>query len=123
MPKAKSKAVPKSDAAPDMSPVVGLTTAMMVANPAVTKAWTDIMKESARFVSERLQEDMEAQKVLLQCKTPADLVQFQSEFVLKAMQQYTDEAQRITKIMTDAGEDIAKDARHSWSRVYDNIPL
>ncbi len=123
MPKAKSKAVPKSDAAPDMSPVVGLTTAMMVANPAVTKAWTDIMKESARFVSERLQEDMEAQKKLLQCKTPADLVQFQSEFVLKAMQQYADEAQRITKIMTDAGEDIAKDARHSWSRVYDNIPL
>ena len=123
MPKAKSKAVPKSDAAPDMSPVVGLTTAMMVANLAATKAWTEIMKESARVVSERLQEDMEAQKMLLQCKTPADLVQFQSEFVLKAMQQYADEAQRITKIMTIAGEDFAKDTRHSWARVYDNIPL
>ncbi|MEL7014259.1 MAG: phasin family protein [Pseudomonadota bacterium] len=123
MPRAKSKAAPKPAAAPDMSPVLGLTTAMMAANPAITKAWTDIMNESARFVSERLQEDMEAQKALMQCKTPADLVVFQSEFVLKAMQQYANEAQRMTKIMTDAGDELTKDARQTWSRAYDDVPL
>ena len=123
MPRAKSKAAPKSAAAPDMSPVLGLTTAMMAANPAITKAWTDIMNESAQFVSDRLQQDMEAQQALMQCKTPADLVKFQSEFLLKAMQHYADEAQRMTKILTDAGEEIAKDARQTWSRAEDDVPL
>lgn len=123
MPRAKSKVAPKPEAAPDISPVIGLTTAMLANNPAVAKAWTDIMNESARFVSDRLQQDMEAQKALMQCKTPAEFVTFQSDFVLKAMQQYADEAQRMTKIMTDASEEIAKDARHTWSRAYDNVPL
>lgn len=123
MPRAKSKTAPKSAAAPDVSPVVGLTTAMMATNPAITQAWTDLMSESARFVSARLEEDMEAQKALLQCKTPADLIAFQSQFVLKAMQHYADEAQRMTQIMRDAGDEITKDARQSWSRAFDDIPL
>lgn len=121
MPKAKAK--PKKTPASATSATSGLTTAMMAPNPAFAKAWVDIMNESARFLSERLQEDMEAQRALLSCKTPEEVVKVQSDFIFKAMRQYADEAQKMTKIMTEASDELTKEARQSWSRAYDDVPL
>ncbi|WP_294620555.1 phasin family protein [uncultured Roseovarius sp.] len=100
-----------------------MTAAMMVGNPALAKAWTEVMTESARFVSERLQHDFETQKVMMACKTPAEVMQVQSEFFRKAMQDYSEEAQRMYQIMTGSGEDALKQAKSGTKRGYDDVPV
>lgn len=100
-----------------------MTVAMMAGSPALAKAWADIMRESARFLSDRLQEDMETQKALLSCKNPAEVVQVQSEFFRKAMVDYTDEAQRMLMLMTGAGEDALEETKSTTKRGYDDVPV
>lgn len=107
----------------DESGIADVTATMMAANPALAKTWATVMNESARFLSERLQEDMEAQKALLACKTPAEVVKVQSEFFRKAMVQYSDEAQRMFRIMTDATEEAVREAGTGTRREYDDIPI
>lgn len=99
------------------------TAAMMAINPVVTKAWLDVMTESSRFVADRLQRDLETQKAMLACKSPAELLQIQSEFFQTAMEQYTNEAVRLYKMMSKATEDTIKDTKSGHSRGYDDIPL
>lgn len=106
-----------------MTGVSDLTTAMMGGNPAAAKVWADIMTESTRFVSDRLQQDVETQHAMLRCKTPADVVQLQSAFFQKAIEQYTDEAKRLFEIMTDATEGAVKDTKSGKSRGYDDVPV
>ena len=103
--------------------VADMTAAMMAANPALAKSWATLMNESARFLSERLQKDLDAQKALLACKTPAEVVEVQTEFFRKAMTDYSDEAQRMFKIMTGAGEEAVKEAKSSSRRGYDDVPV
>jgi hypothetical protein len=116
---AKSKKKPETENA-DISEI---TAAMMVGNPALAKAWTEVMTESARFVSERLQHDIETQKVMMACKTPAEVMQVQSDFFRKAMQDYSEEAQRMYQIMTGAGEDALKRSKTKSKRGYDDVPV
>jgi len=116
-----AKSTKKSETATGGMPA--MTAAMMVGNPALAKAWTEVMTESARFVSQRLQQDFETQKVMMSCKTPAEVMQVQSEFFRKAMSDYTDEAQRMYQIMTSAGEDGSKQSESSTKRGYDDVPV
>ncbi|MEL7258777.1 MAG: phasin family protein [Pseudomonadota bacterium] len=116
-----SKSTKKSETAPyDLSAMVASITA---ANPAMAKAWMDLMSESARFVSARLREDVETQKAMLNCKNPAEVVQVQSEFFQKAFEQYTAEAMKMFEIMTSATEEMVKDANTGRKRGYDDVPV
>jgi len=63
--------------------ISALPAAMMAGHPGA-RIWLEIMAESTRFVSERLQDDLETQKAMLRCESPAELVQLQSEFFRKA---------------------------------------
>lgn len=117
MAKAKKKSTAAKDGVADM------TATMLAGNPALAKSWATLMSESARFLSERLQEDLEAQKALLACKTPAEVVEVQSEFFQKAMVDYTQEAQRMFRIMSGATEEALKDAKTGTKRDYDDIPV
>lgn len=114
---------PASNASTAKPGVSAMTAALMAGNPAAARAWMDIMAESARFLSDRLQEDLETQKAMLRCKNPADLVQLQSAFFRKALEQYTAEAQKLFEIMRDAADKTMKDARSGHSRGYDDVPL
>ncbi len=69
--------------------------AMMAVNPAAAQAMMSVMAESARFLTDRLQQDLDAQKALLACKSPTELLQVQSEFMKTAMEQYIDYAIRF----------------------------
>ncbi|MDA7430979.1 phasin family protein [Primorskyibacter aestuariivivens] len=91
-----------------------LTDAMMAFTPMAPAVWQEIMTESARFVSERLQQDMEAQQAMMNCKTPMELLQVQTEFYQKAVQQYTEEAARMMKRMANP---------MGTKRSYDDVPL
>ncbi|SIT03551.1 Phasin protein [Roseivivax lentus] len=118
--------MPPKNETPDLALGAGMPTlsaAIMAVNPAATKAWMDLMSESAQFVTTRLHEDIETQKALLACRTPADLLRLQSDYIQKAIQQYTQEAQRLSKRMSKATEDIATEMKTGHARRYDDIPL
>lgn len=104
------------------SETAALASAMAAGNPAA-KLWLEIMAESTRFVSERLQNDHETQKAMLRCRNPADLVQLQSEFFRKAVEQFTSEAQRVFEIMTQASDEVARKTGTGTKRGYDDVPL
>ncbi len=112
----------KPEAAPETS-APGLSAAMMAVNPVAAKAWMDIMSESAGFVMNRLQSDLETQRALMACKSPDELMKVQSEFFRTAMEQYSGEAARMFKMMTQAAEDTVEDVKTGHKRGYDNIPL
>ena len=112
----------KSEATADMgAPAVAAT--MMAVNPVATKAWMDIMSESTGFVMDRLQRDLDTQKAMMACKSPEELMQVQLEFIKTAMEQYSDEAARLFKMMSKAAEDAIEDVKTGHKRGYDDIPL
>lgn len=86
---------------------------MAAFNPAAAKVWQDILTESARFMTERLQKDMETQKAMLACKSPAELMQVQADFYQQAMSDYSEEANRMFQLMSQTGA----------KRGYDDVPL
>lgn len=97
--------------------------AMFAANPVFAKAWMDMMTETARFMTERLRTDLETQKALMACRTPADLMAVQAEFLNTAMRQYADEAARVIDMTMKASQDIAEDMGSGHSRGYDDVPV
>ena len=114
------KTQPPVDTSGDVPAMVG---AMMAVNPVLTKAWTDILSESARFMTDRLKTDLETQKALMACTTPAELVEVQSAFLNTAVQQYADEAARIFEMTMKASQDVADDLQTGHSRGYDDVPV
>ena len=105
------------------SSVAAMTSAIMAISPVATKAWMDIFFESTRFVADRLQQDVETQKAILACKSPAELLQVQSEFFESAMQQYADQTKRLFEMMSKATETTIKEAQSGHARGYDDVPL
>ena len=97
--------------------------AMAAFNPVVSAAWLDIMKESARFVADRLQQDMEARKALLECRGPADVMRVQTEFCQKAFEDYMAETMRMMEMMSKATQATIEEAKTPHSRGYDDIPV
>ena len=93
-----------------------------MSNP-VARAWVDIVTESTRFVSDRLQQGIEIQQALLRCTTPAEVVQLQTDFFQEALEQYTNKARRLFQIMTEATEDTLKQATPGQARTYGDISL
>lgn len=99
------------------------TAAMMAMNPVFAKAWIDLMSEGARFATERLRADMEMQQAMLACKSPAELMQLQSDFLRRALVQYSEETAKFYQMTFKASSDIAEDVRSGHSREYDDIPI
>lgn len=87
---------------------------MMAFGPKAVEAWQEIMKESMGFMTRRLERDLETQQAMLTCKTPADLLKVQADFIESTFAQYTEEANRMMKIMAKAG---------NAARGYDDVPL
>jgi hypothetical protein len=86
-------------------------------------AWLEIMTESARFVADRFQQDLETQQAILECRKPEDLLRLQSEFYRKALEQYTSEATRMAQLMSTATTQTLSDAKTAQARGYDDLPL
>lgn len=106
---------------PTMPEIAGLA-AMLDANP-MAKAWMAMMSESTRFVTERLRHDMEMQQAMLACKTPADLVQLQSEFYAAAMAQYMDETAKMFHMMSQATKVTTEGMSVTSKRGFDDVPV
>lgn len=100
-----------------------MTATMTALNPVAAKAWQEMMSESTRFLTDRLKQDLETQKAILACKTPAELMEIQSAFLKTATEQYSAYAFRMQKTLTSATTDAAKTARSTHSRGFDDVPL
>jgi hypothetical protein len=112
---------PKADTAAGATPAAMAT--IISANPVFAQAWMDMMSEGARFMTERLRTDFETQQALMSCKTPAEFMEIQSQFLSTAMQQYADQAARVMDMAMGATKDIAEDVTSGHSRDYDDIPI
>lgn len=116
-------AKPKTTAKSKTQETPNMVSAMMAMNPMANTAWADVMKESADFVTRRLEQDLETQKALMSAKSPAELMQVQTEFFQMAFQQYTQEAMHMFEMMTKAAGETTKQATKQAARGYDDVPL
>ncbi len=121
MTKKATKPAQKPDAAtPDISAMAAM---MIPSNTAAAKVWAAMMTEATRFLSQRLQEDIETQKAMLNCKHPAEIMEVQSEFFRTAVEQYSGEAQKLFDMMSEATQTTLKEKTSGQSRNYDDLPL
>ena len=100
-----------------------MAAAALAANPVVARAWMDIMSEGARLLTDRLEQDLEAQKAMMACRDPGELMRLQSEFFTTAFGQYAAETMRLAGMMGQAAGAVMEDARSGHSRRFDDIPL
>ncbi|MDD9724069.1 phasin family protein [Roseovarius sp. SK2] len=101
----------------------GMVAAMAAFSPVAMTAWFDMVQESMRFMSERLEKDLEAQRAMLACKTPQELMQVQSDFMKKAFTDYTEETRRMMEMMGVAMKVDIKDTAPTTRRNYDDVPV
>ncbi len=121
-----AKSTKKTDAsAPEASDPAsaGVAAAMAAFNPLTTSAWSELMQENMRFLTERLEQDLETQRAMLACRTPQDLMQVQSEFLRNAFAQYTQQSQRIMQMMGGAVSATAEDAKPNKTSGDDDLPV
>lgn len=71
------------------------------AGSAMFEAMTKWNAELTHFVAQRMQEDIRAQKEILQCRTLDELREAQTRFFQTAIEQYSEEASRLSKIGGD----------------------
>ncbi|SNR32394.1 phasin family protein [Puniceibacterium sediminis] len=94
-----------------------------LAQTASVAAWLDLIEESTRFVTERWEQDVKTQQALFACRTPQDLLKLQSDYCQKAIEQYTDQATRMSGKMSGAATQTMGDMSATSARKYDDVPL
>lgn len=67
-------------------------------NPEWFRQMTAINAEVTRFVTDRLQQDLEFQTQLLQCRDPAELRELQGRFFKEAFEQYSAETGKLVQM-------------------------
>lgn len=70
-------------------------------------------QELSNFMAGRVVSDLELQQQLVGCQSIEDVMKLQSEFLETALQQYSDEAQKLATISADViREDLEAIGRH-----------
>lgn len=107
---------PKTSTGPASAPLAAF-------DPAVAQAWMDITLQCTRFAMDRVQKDLAAQRAMIACATPGDLMTLQARYCQDTAQEYADQAARMVELMTAAMGQDASDGASPFSRRYDDIPL
>ncbi|MEQ3708151.1 MAG: phasin family protein [Tateyamaria sp.] len=92
-------------------------------NPHASTVWAEVMNAQTRFIMDRLQKDMEAQKAVLTCRDPSQLLQIQSDFYQSTIAEYAEQTARMLKLTTDVTAKTMEAAKAGYSRAYDDVPL
>ncbi|GHF52585.1 phasin family protein [Seohaeicola zhoushanensis] len=66
---------------------------------AMADAWADLIAESASFIAQRLRQDARTQHAILHCRSASDLHEIHASFFQKAIDDYQDEAARMSSIL------------------------
>lgn len=75
--------------------------AWMSYNRALLEGVGKLQQETSRFVVQRLEDDMARQQRLLACRSPQDLWEACADFARQAVQDYSDEAGRLSQIAAE----------------------
>ena len=67
------------------------------------ESWAKLAGESANFVTRRWAQDMDLIEKICACKSPAELLKLQSDFMQRALVDYMKEATRLGDMETEAG--------------------
>lgn len=82
----------------------------------VLQTFATAQKEWAEFVDRRVREDIAAMRQLMQCQSPAELHRVYSDYVTKAIQQYQEQAAKISLRSQSLAEHIAQSAHNGEER-------
>ena len=99
------------------------TAYLMATNPVLGKVWSEFMSESARFMTMRLEADLEMQRKVLSCKNQAELIELQTRFMTAAAAEYVEGAMKLFRIAIDASGEIAESAIARRISEYDDVPV
>ena len=85
------------------------------------QAWMDMGTEVARFLWDRVQQDIKTQQALIGCTSLQEIQKIQTAYVTVAQAQYAAEAGKMLALMgTAAAAGLAASAQ---GRRYDDVPL
>ncbi len=85
--------------------------------------WSEIMKEGAQFISERVRKDMQVQRETLNCRSLDDVLRLQSEYYRDAAEHYARQCQRLAELLSEAAASGWIEATARRAREYDDIPV
>lgn len=87
------------------------------------KAWSDLGADMMKFAASRIQQDIEAQKSMLACRSLEDLQKVQAEFYSEAVKDYSAQIQRAMEVISVAMKPQVDAVVSSTKRGYDDVPL
>lgn len=91
--------------------------------PANMAGWPDLITENVRFLSDRVQQNLEAQRAFLACRSADEILHLQTEFHRKAMEQYAAQAERVMRSMLMTTAQVMEKTTTLQARRYDDVPL
>lgn len=71
----------------------------------------DLNSEACEFMNKRIEEDMKLPGEFMKCKTPVDAAQAQVRFFGKMLADYTEESQKMMRLMLNANPAITGSGR------------
>lgn len=116
---------PKTAAA-DPNPISAALESMAALNPmheTALKAWFEMGAEALKFVSHRMEQDLQTQTAMLGCKCLEDVQKVQAAFYTKAIDDYNSGASRMMELMIAATSQGLGASIPSAKRSYDDVPL
>lgn len=87
------------------------------------QAWQDGMAQWSAFLTRRVQHLADTQEAMLSCKSPAELMQLQTEFMQTAVQDYAEETGAFWQRMSGGTILPWFPVAGSTKRKYDDVPL
>ena len=87
------------------------------------KLWSDLGAEMMQFASSRIQQDMEAQKAMMACKSFEELQKLQAQYYSEAIKDYTAQIQRSMAALSGAATKQADGLVTPTKRGYDDVPV
>jgi hypothetical protein len=108
------------------NPMAAAVDTMAALNPLQAgpmKAMFAVGTETMQFLSARMQQDLEAQREMLACKTFAELQTVQAKFYSTALEDYRRATAKMMEIMATAGSNVSGTGTSGTKRSYDDVPL
>ena len=107
-------------AGPDIS-ASAMAAAMEAVSPVAGKVWVSCLSEISQFLTERVKQDLDTQKAMMACQSPAAVLKLQADFFTTAMEQYSECSRRLFKTLSTTNPLQGVGSGHS--RRYDDLPL
>lgn len=112
-----TKSVSKTDTTYTNTAGMGLPVAV---GKIALQAWLDIGSDAVRFVSVRLQQDIDTQNAMLACTSLEQMSKVQADFFKAAQNQYAAQAQHMMEMAGTAGRALAPASNKLG---YDDVPV